>query len=75
MTLSLIWFVIWRIHNSAAADQSVSAAAVRESSLRELQPTPRELIINHIQDILARTTQPVKANKQNKEEHAMPNLF
>ncbi len=40
----------------------------------ELQPTPRELIINHIQDILRSTTQPVKANKQNKEEHAMPNI-
>lgn len=40
----------------------------------ELQPTPRELIINHIQDIWRSTTQPVKANKQNKEEHAMPNI-
>lgn len=40
----------------------------------ELQPTPRELIINHIQDIPRSTTQPVKANKQNKEEHAMPNI-
>lgn len=40
----------------------------------ELQPTPRELIINHIQDILAQYHQPVKANKQNKEEHAMPNI-
>ncbi len=74
MTLSLIWFVIWRIHQSATAHQPVSAAAIRESSLRRLQPTPRELIINHIQDILAQYTQPVKANKQNKEEHAMPNI-
>lgn len=40
----------------------------------ELQPTLRELIINHIQDIWRSTTQPVKANKQNKEEHAMPNI-
>lgn len=34
----------------------------------ELQPTPRE------RTSWRSTTQPVKANKQNKEEHAMPNI-
>ncbi len=75
MTLSLIWFVICGFTNSATAHQPVFAAAIREVRSGELQPTPRELIINHIQESWRSTTQPVKANKQNKEEHVCQILF
>lgn len=54
----------------AAADQPVSAAAVREVRSGELQPTPWELIINHIQDILAQAPWPVKANKAKQRRYA-----
>ncbi len=75
MTLSLIWFVSGGFTNSAAADQPVSAAAVRKVRSGELQPTLRELIINHIRTSWRSTTQPVKANKQNKEETLCQILF
>lgn len=59
----------------ATAHQPVFAAAIRESSLRASCSQHHGNSLSTIFRTSWRsTTQPVKANKQNKEEHAMPNI-